>query len=764
MKLAVYAALALLASMVHGQGAYPDDPYAIAPKSYNFSSFSQPEPVADLEEVRAATSEALQAHPEFGTVPYRTQCKDCHEILDKRTLDERFFVKNGTGGQTFYVQKIYGQLHYIDAAGQLLTIDERLSPTAQAGLYTADRQIVPTGFDQQTGLSSIRVGGATLRYNGETRLLLDDGLSLSDYGLLDKSKTQVGEDGVLTTSAWHNVDRVQYFRQGAIKTNFVVQGDLGLPAGTEWVVIEDHFELPSGHSLHRDGSSGSPSLEGYWMGDLVVRNVQGLEIFRFGQPVLTDANPDKYGRVNLLQDPSATVIAYEELVQGKDVRLRIRVAADWLGDPGRTYPITIDPLVSGTATFSAGQMGFRYDAACWNATNFCGYNLNVNVPGQSTLTNAFMNAQYISEVWGCGIFVDCWMSEASFRVVGPCGNSPPSPFYWTCLSPAGDAPGTCSGVNNPAAATVTCVPPQCPNYNLSFQMRNYFCFCSAGGCGTSCQRMPNNSWVMTVEARTIESSSQANSTPIVYNGSCGVPTTVEAIPNFGVPGYSYLWSGGPNPTAQSQAVTHNSNGTYSYTVTVTDACGQTSVSSVDIVIADCPLPVELEYLRGEAEATANVLHWKSASEANLDAYLLERSENNGEFSLVAEIKAANAPHAYTFRDPGPLPAQAVYRLRVRNQEGGELEGDQVEIRREPTDFMQVSYAPEDQRLELKWESERNGSALLELYALDGRQVHAGACTERAGAVNQHAVDVSGLGAGVYIVKFRGRSQRVYLGR
>lgn len=733
---------------------------SVGVKNYNFSTFHSEQLVGDLEEVAASTEERFQSHPEYGHLPYRTQCDDCYELVDRRTLDSRYFEKKGSSGSTFYVQQIYGQLHYEDANGWLRTIDERLRPL-ENGVYGAPFQPVPTFYDHNTGNSGIRSDELTLEYNGVTRLLLDQGGTETDLGLLDKSNFSVGTDGIHTVSAWPNVDRLQMFRQGGIKTNFVLNGPVALPTGTDWVILEDRFELPTGLTLAPDPSKGSFTQEGWWQGDLVMNDANGAERFRMRRPVITDANPDKYGRADLIQDFARTFIAYDYEVNGNEVVLRVRVAADWLSHPGRVFPIVIDPLVTGSSTFTAGAMGFRYDATCWSATNYCAYNLNVNVPGQSEITDAYFDAHYVSEIWGCGIFVDCWMSEAGFTIEGPCGQTPVPPNYWTCLSPTGDASGDCTGLGLPAFATVDCIPPQCAPYSLNFQMRTRYCFCSSSGCPTDCQYMPNNSWVMTVEARTIESGATANSTPVIFNGSCNIPLVINGVPSYGVPGYTYAWNTGPTPNQQSQTVTHATDGNYMYQVTVTDLCGATSVSNVTVVIANCPLAVEVEYFNAEADGATNRLSWALAENIELENVVVERSGDNASFDVLGRMETVSEMFgAQSFWDREPLSLDNHYRLRMTELNGEVSYSEVVRVRRASGASGFLVEQQGENLLEVRWMGAARESGELLLFALDGKEMMRKPYRESPGELTSVPISTTGLASGVYLLRLKGQSKRV----
>src|SRR5665213_2931457 len=93
------------------QRGYSQDMVAI-PKVYNLSSFTSTNIFQYSHELDSLTPSQFKLHPEYGKLPFNTQCSDCEELIDKRTISGRYFIKRGSKGQTFYVQQCYGQLHY----------------------------------------------------------------------------------------------------------------------------------------------------------------------------------------------------------------------------------------------------------------------------------------------------------------------------------------------------------------------------------------------------------------------------------------------------------------------------------------------------------------------------------------------------------------------------------------------------------------------------------------------------------------------------
>src|SRR5690606_27533427 len=102
--------------------------------------------------------------------------------------------------------------------------------------------------------------------------------------------------------------------------------------------------------------------------------------------------------------------------------MNLFVPTDWLSNPTTVYPVIIDPQVNSMATFTAGWMSFQYNGQWCGGAGFCGYNLVVPRPANSTITGTTFSAQYQSLGGYC--FFACYMSEAAFKISSPCGTSP----------------------------------------------------------------------------------------------------------------------------------------------------------------------------------------------------------------------------------------------------------------------------------------------------------------------------------------------------
>ncbi|HET9826285.1 MAG TPA: T9SS type A sorting domain-containing protein, partial [Chitinophagaceae bacterium] len=80
------------------------------------------------------------------------------------------------------------------------------------------------------------------------------------------------------------------------------------------------------------------------------------------------------------------------------------------------------------------------------------------------------------------------------------------------------------------------------------------------------------------------------------------------------------------------------------------------------------LPVTLIYFDCEVRQNAVFLQWKSGEEINLSNYIVQYSNDGGNFEDVARINAVGSHHVYSFIHPGKN-GIAYYRLKISDLDG-----------------------------------------------------------------------------------------------
>ncbi len=634
--------------------------------SYNFNSFSPLPTKTITAELLTLTPTEFQTHPEFGIVPYNAQCSNCIELVNKRTANSRYFVKNQSNEKTFFIQQGFGTIHFKDINNNLVTIDPALHPhPLQANVYYAPNQDMPTSYNAGLGSTTIKLKQFELVFNTNPKIYQVTGnLETPVLGNINLVNTTVGQDGALTTNAWPGINRTIIFDRGQIKTNFILLSAPTLPSNDGWIAFEDEIDLPAGYKIIKD-NSGATTPEGYWQGDLkLILESSQEELARWSSVIIHDNN-------NLA---NVTNAAYQLKNNGNKYFVRAMVKVGWLNNISTIYPVTVDPLVSGTNTFTAGQIGFTPYAPgagfCGSSSAFClGGPLNVIFPGAATITNVLWSSKYIA-------VSPTVMGDGGFRMVGPCGENPLSTnSWWNCAGPPA-ASGTCSGVNNVVPNLATCLAASCNTTTVTFFTKNIHCNnVVAGACNTARLFFVNNAWMVTVQGQnlsTLTNTTTGNGATTVA-AVCLTPVILDPNPMYSVSPYLFLWSPG-GQTTSTISFTPNTPGNNTITCQVTDACGIVRTATF-VVTNTCTLPIELTefYLNYSGESCD--INWTTASEKNSDYFLLEKSTDAVNYSFLDKVTAAGNStqiKKYSFRDVNPdKDLITYYRLKLFDKTNSE---------------------------------------------------------------------------------------------
>ena len=196
------------------------------------------------------------------------------------------------------------------------------------------------------------------------------------------------------------------------------------------------------------------------------------------------------------------------------------------------------------------------------------------------------------------------------------------------------------------------------------------------------------------------------------------------------------------------------NGTTTVTLTATDGLNVANSCSF-LVHSTVALPVELVYFEGKKGANANVLNWKTASEANVHAHVIERSADGENWQEVARLAAKgqpNADHFYEWADFS-IPNRAFYRLKTMDFDGHFSLSNIVFLERE-NHQLTASPSPTDGPLDVFYDSENEKSLLLEVFSTIGQLVFSQK-TEVEKGQNALRLDLGDLPNGIYFIRAGG---------
>lgn len=507
----------------------------------NYSTFTTFESILD-EEVKSFNS-GFENHPEVGVLFANSPCDDCFEIIEKRTLDSKYFVKKGTQGSYVYQQTGLDPMHIKDANGDLKTIISTLSPDPNKPFqYSALQQPIPVHINAEEQFVYLGQGDKRFYFNRSLQLIYTPGGGNEQVvGFANWTNHTAGDDGVYVTDVFPGIDMEMRVFRGQVKTNFIIKNQLPQYNNGE-LRIRDRLNTSDGLSLFHEG-------EKEFYGSVEVRDELSNVVCTIDPAVIYDNQAKQTGKHEL---------AYE--LNG--LQLDIIIPSEWANKEASAYPVTIDPLVSGTNNMAITGSG--YNATCF--VGGCTYNLSVPVPAAITVTDVRFSFNY-------NAINPCWLNDGAMDfMLGAC-KSPAAPgFFWFCNLAS---PGTCNGNNLSMFADVsTCIPaPTCPSYNLNFTMRFYRCYSAGGGCSNTCIGA-GSPWTMVVEGRTVQTTGNVTTLPAVTICQ-GQSTTLSATGQYGVAPYNYTWNPGSLPGSPSVSPAT----TTIYTVTITDACGQTATAT-----------------------------------------------------------------------------------------------------------------------------------------------------------------------------------------
>ncbi len=538
------ALLAILPVAGNAQETQPTPlPQGMHQRLRNYNTFAPP--VKHITEEANERNSAYKNHPELGMLFAEAPAADCYELLSERTETTKTFVKDGTNGHEIMMQTSTAPMHYKDAAGRWMTIKTKLQPLSK-GIFAATEQPDPVTINVKDRYTKIQHAEATIVFNNELELvyLSTDGHETS-LGTANWKHFTAGDDGVYVTDIWPGIDMEVYTSRGTTKTNFLLKQAMTAYAAGK-LLLRDHINTPK-HKLTADTYEGHE-------GNIAVTNEAGEVDFQISAATAWEKN-----------NPQRTLQMLGYNI--KNNILDIIIPGNYLNRPASAYPIVIDPLVTASTASAVG--GSSYSPGL---TVSCNYVNAATVPPNVQVTDVRWSFNYVAS--GGALL----LNGAMDFMYGTCRSPNAGGIFWFCnLASA----GTCTGTNVSIYPDISaCLPPtQCPSYPLNLTMRFYQNYMSTPPCATT-YITSGSPLTVTVHGRTIETT-PATSAGGLTSICLGQSVTLSTTTSFGVPPYTYVWN--PGATA-GNPVTITPAGSSTYTVTATDACGQTAESTINISV------------------------------------------------------------------------------------------------------------------------------------------------------------------------------------
>jgi hypothetical protein len=157
------------------------------------------------------------------------------------------------------------------------------------------------------------------------------------------------------------------------------------------------------------------------------------------------------------------------------------------------------------------------------------------------------------------------------------------------------------------------------------------------------------------------------------------------------------------------------------------------------------LPVSLVLFTATRQNNEAVLQWETAQEQNSSSFIIERSSDGNSFGAIGNVAAAgnsSSARNYEFTDQTPQPNANYYRLKQTDIDGT-FTYSPVKVVNFHVSGQLIWYATGARSVEVSLQQGSN-----EQYTLSDLAGH----TLRLGQLSNGRTDISGLPAGLYIVR------------
>ncbi len=450
-------------------------------------------------------------------------------------------------------------LNYYNESGQLLHIDD--------AIITRGNEVVMPNQPYPVALST--TGVITLASGKKEALSFGQHVRINTIPCtLNLERNEQGKFSSPTGIA--GISKEFELRENATKYHYILEQQPAITSN--YLVIEEEFEVPANSRVELDNTRRKEHF-GYTSADVIITNAEGLEIGRISAPIILDANNNWIlGGYQLVP-----------LKNGNRYLLKTLVPKSWLQDASRSYPVVIDPLVTGpTALWTGGVM-----PSCVIPQ----YNIDsiaVTLPAQISVTGFFVTSSFYADP-----FTTAVMADGAMQFSTTCNISQ----SFTVQPPAGNTPGTAYlQAFNLRSPLLCCFPQACTTRTFYLRMHLGRTIPNTGCNSTHIYYNPTTQWPFSayVEGRTVETFGNEWSIPNtpICRDVCTVIGTAQA--RYGVPPYTFThpWMQGSSTGGTPAACSYgNTNRQLTLTIpncplycdttpfivvpppTITDACG-----------------------------------------------------------------------------------------------------------------------------------------------------------------------------------------------
>ena len=430
------------------------------------------------------------------------------EVEQRTEFSSRFKSLEGD------VKLIYSKrpINFWDEQHKLIPIDSELRPFKNNS-WAATQQPFPTYlFENGSFAISFLEGSAKAN-------VLTFGKNCKINGQLIQTEFQFTGNKNTQFNVLPGIDKQLIFYENAVKYNYVLHENVAIPSNG--IVFSEELELPEGFQVVKNLENGSETADGR-AGDLLVKNLVGETVSTIYAPFCYDA------------DSNFMLAAYSVKKEKNNLTLEIKIPFDWLNSVERTFPLVIDPIITGpTTTWNGGSM-----PSCI-LPQYNKDSILVTIPADVTITALNVTASFYADP-----FTSATMNQGSMLFSTSCGNTQ----TFTITGSTATLPGTGYLENfNLMNPLTCCYTESCTSTN--FYLRMHLGRTGPGtGCNTTYIRYDpfTTSWpfsavVIGKTAETYGGKWVVSQTPICSN-TCTITGRAYAI--YGVAPYtfSHPWS------------------------------------------------------------------------------------------------------------------------------------------------------------------------------------------------------------------------------
>jgi gliding motility-associated-like protein len=345
--------------------------------------------------------------------------KNWKEIIEKRSVYSSEW-KSDQGNIISEFSEI--PVNYYHNGSLIPVITE---PNLNNNRLEAHQQPIPVSIDNN--------GSVYINSGNSNQFTVSKNARINGKPIISSTFQLNGENAELT-NILPGVNKTFHFSYAGVKYNYEITNPLTTQHGD--LIIEEEILLPVGATIVRDELHGETSSSG-WKGALRFLDKSGNEIGKIRAAVCFD------------QQKNFVVGTYNYSNKNGKTILSISVPSSWMNDPSRSYPVIIDPLVTGPTTTYTGPDIPSCLAPANNSDSIL-----VTIPAQVTVTDLFVSGSYYADP-----FTTCIMSDGRMWFSTNCDSSQ----VFTITGTTGSSPGTAYLTNYDLRYPLLCCYPQSCN-------------------------------------------------------------------------------------------------------------------------------------------------------------------------------------------------------------------------------------------------------------------------------------------------------------